>query len=120
MSAVVAVRFHETRKCPPGSIAWHPQLGFVDVLQSRGWQRVVRIGRPAQGAADLADVDVRELEFVDADGDVGVALAEDCDPTDLRRLVEGDEAELAERRSWEADASPCAPAPRGRGGRRLS
>lgn len=117
MSAVVAVRFHETRKCPPGSIAWHAQLGFVDVLLSRGWERIVRVGRPAAGADDVRDVDVRELEFVDADGDVGVALAHECDASEFRRLVEVDDAELADRRCWESVAP--APAPRGRGGRRM-
>lgn len=115
--SVVAVRFHETRKCPPGSIAWHAQLGFVDVLQARGWDRVVRLGRPVTGEDDVRDVDVRELEFVDADGDVGVALAHACDASELRRLVENDEAELADPRGWER-AAPV-PAPRGRGGRRM-
>jgi hypothetical protein len=109
--SVVAVRFHETRKCPPGAIAWHPRHGFVDVLQSRGWQRVVRIGRPVAGAPDVADVDVRELEFViDADGPVGVALAAEGD--ELRALVEHDDAELAELREWEFAARQ--PVPRGR------
>jgi hypothetical protein len=115
--SVVAVRFHETRKCPPGSIAWHATLGFVDVLQARGWERVVRIGRPAPGAEDLADVDVRELELVHADADFGVALASTVDDYELRSLVEQDDAELAERRSWEVEVAPL-PAPRGRGGRR--
>jgi hypothetical protein len=113
---VVAVRFHETRKCPPGSIAWHATLGFVDVLQARGWERVVRIGRPAPGADEVADVDVRELELIDADGDVGVALAQPLERHEFRSLVEADEAELAELRAWEAERP--APAPRGRGGRR--
>lgn len=114
--AVVAVRFHETRKCPPGSIAWHATLGLVDVLQARGWERVVRIGRPVPGTAELADVDVRELELVDAEGDIGVALAYALDEQEFRSLVEADDAELAERRSWEAEHP--VPAPRGRGGRR--
>jgi hypothetical protein len=117
MSAVVAVRFHETRKCPPGSIAWHAELGFVDVLVARGWARVVRVGRPEFGGDEVRDVDVRELEFVDADGDIGVALADDCDVAEFRRLVEVDEAELADHRCWEWVAP--APAPRGRGGRRV-
>ncbi len=114
--SVVAVRFHETRKCPPGSIAWHASLGFVDVLQARGWERVVRVGRPAAGAGELADVDVRELELFDADGDVGVALAYAMDHVEFRSLVEADEAELAELRAWEAEHP--VPVPRGRGGRR--
>jgi hypothetical protein len=114
--SVVAVRFHETRKCPPGSIAWHATLGFVDILQARGWERVVRVGRPAPGADELADVDVRELELIDADADVGVALAYAMDHGEFRSLVEADEAELAEIRVWEAERP--LPAPRGRGGRR--
>jgi hypothetical protein len=114
--SVVAVRFHETRKCPPGSIAWHATLGLVDVLQARGWERVVRIGRPVRGGDDVVDVDVRELELIDAEGDVGVAIAHGADRRAFRGLIEADEAELAERREWEVE-HPL-PAPRGRGGRR--
>jgi hypothetical protein len=111
--SVVAVRFHETCKCPPGSIAWHATLGLVDVLQARGWERVVRIGRPAPAAAEVADVDVRELELIDAGSEqFGVALP----AGEFRSLVEADEAELAELRAWEAEHP--VPAPRGRGGRR--
>jgi hypothetical protein len=116
--SVVAVRFHETRKCPPGSIAWHAKLGFVDVLQTRGWERVVRVGRPVPGTDEVQDVDVRELEHVDAEPDVGVALAYAIDEQELRLLVEADDGELTERRHWEREYPlPAAPAPRGRGRR---
>lgn len=102
MSSVVAVRFHETRKCPAGSIAWHPTLGLVDVLQARGWARVVRIGRASSPAHEVADVDVRELELVDLDATLAVGFAYVADEQELRTLVEDDAAELGERRDWEA------------------
>lgn len=102
---VVAVRFHETRKCPAGTLAWHAVLGFVDVLQARGWERVVRVGRPAPGAPELLDVDVRELELVDAVPDVGIGFACVADAEELRRIVETDDAELTERRDWEVAAA---------------
>lgn len=103
---VVEVRFHETGKCPPGSLAWHPSLGLVDVLEARGWDRVVRVGRPLAGAPELVDVHVRELELVDADDTFGFALAGAFEPGELRDLVEADASELAELRDWEAGVLP--------------
>lgn len=102
MSSVVAVRFHETRKCPAGSIAWHPTHGLVDVLQARGWQRVVRLGRAVAPEHEVADVDVRELELVDPDPTLGVGFAHVADEQELRTLVDEDAAELGEPRDWEA------------------
>lgn len=102
MSSVVAVRFHETRKCPAGSIAWHPQLGLVDVLQARGWDRVVRVGRATHPEHEVADVDVRELELVDLGATLGVGFAYVADEQELRTLVEDDAAELGTQRDWEA------------------
>lgn len=99
--SVIDVRFHETRKCAPGSLAWHPQFGLVDVLQSRGWQRMVRVGRPAPGALAVLDVDVRELELIAQDATVGVAIARPMDAERLRSVVDADDAELTERRDWE-------------------
>ena len=101
MAAVIEVRFHETRKCPVGSLAWHPDLGLVDVLEARGWERLVRVGRPAPGKAAEAAVDVRELELVDTDAVFGVALAGGLDQRFLRELVEADDGELTEIRDWE-------------------
>lgn len=105
MSAVVAVRFHETRKCPAGSIAWHPTHGLVDVLRARGWEREVRLGRAADPQHAVADVDVRELELVDLEPAPGDGFACVADERELRTLVEADAAELGEPRDWE-------PAPR--------
>lgn len=102
MSSVVAVRFHETRKCPAGSLAWHSTLGLVDVLQARGWQRVVRLGRARDPEHEVADVDVRELELIDLDPTLGVGFAYVADEHELRTLVEDDAAELGVRRDWEA------------------
>ena len=107
MSAnVVQVRFHETGKCPVGSLAWHASLGLVDVLQARGWERVVRVGRPAAGAPELVDVHVRELELVDADDTFGFALAGAFEPGELRELVEADVSELSDVRDWESGVVP--------------
>lgn len=108
--AVVPVRFHETRKCPPGSLAWHADLGLVDVLETRGWDRIVRVGRPATPAdgPDHRTVDVRELELIDADPAFGAGFALPLAAADLRALVEADDGELAEARAWELGARRAA------------
>lgn len=102
MSSVVAVRFHETRKCPAGTLAWHPTYGLVDVLQARGWERVVRLGRAPDPEQEVRDVDVRDLELVELGETLGVGFAAYvADEQELRTLVEDDAAELGDRRDWE-------------------
>jgi hypothetical protein len=70
--AVIAWNFAETRKCPPGTVAFHSSHGPVRVLRADGWMRVIEArmrGRLVTAGGDavfyterlVLRIDVREL-----------------------------------------------------------
>lgn len=60
---VITVNWHETRKCPPGSLAIGAGYGVCDVLAARGFDRQISWREPGATAGQeiCGWIDVREL-----------------------------------------------------------
>ena len=40
-ATVIPVDWHETQKCPTGSVALVPSIGICDVISAQGWRRQI-------------------------------------------------------------------------------